>query len=228
MMSVYDRLVQANRTIYDASIDTPAVLEMNGYFPNAGKFIAQCDEIAAEVASLGRRGFPKFHELMPEQADIAAKDGKDWRMFVLKAYGVAVPENLSRVPKLASLVEQSPEVLSAAVSVLAPQKRIPEHRGPFRGILRFHLILQGPLAADGRPATLLTINGAPHRLAQGQALLWDDTYPHAAANESNEERIALLLDVRRPHMPAHLNILSELIAASVRLGMKWRGVQFAG
>ena len=80
----------------------------------------------------------------------------------------------------------SPDVLSASISFLAPGKHIPVHRGPFRGVLRFYLVLSMPLAADGRPAAVLKVAGTEHRLADGEYLLWDDTFPHEVINNSNE------------------------------------------
>jgi hypothetical protein len=29
---------------------------------------------------------PRFHDIMPAQADISANDGRDWRVFIMKAY----------------------------------------------------------------------------------------------------------------------------------------------
>ena len=52
-----------------------------------------------------------------------------------------------------------------------------------------------PLAADGRPAAVLKIAGTEHRLADGEYLLWDDTFPHEVTNDSDEVRTVLLLDV---------------------------------
>ena len=96
---------------------------------------------------------PRFHEIMRSQADISANDGRDWRMFILKAYGVEIEQNVERCPTVAALLEQTPEVVSCVLSFLAPGKHIPKHRGPFRGILRFHLMLSMPSDADGvRPA----------------------------------------------------------------------------
>ncbi|MGA7327511.1 MAG: aspartyl/asparaginyl beta-hydroxylase domain-containing protein, partial [Rhodomicrobium sp.] len=119
---------------------------------------------------------PRFQELMPEQTEISANDGRDWRMFILKAYGIEVSQNMAACPALAGLIRQTPEVISAALSFLAPRKHIPPHYGPFKGILRFHLILSMPTGSDGKPAVVLKIDDAEHRLADGECLLWDDTY----------------------------------------------------
>jgi aspartate beta-hydroxylase len=121
---------------------------------------------------------PRFHEIMREQTAISANDLRDWRMFILKAYGAEFPRNTAACPSLAALVEATPEVLSASISFRAPRKHIPVHCGPFRGVLRFYLVLSMPRAADGRPTAVLKIAGAEHRLADGEFPLWDDTFPH--------------------------------------------------
>lgn len=183
--------------------------------------------IRDEALAVRMETVPRFHEIMPEQADISANDGLDWRMFVLKAYDVAVPENLARMPVLSTILTACPEVKSATVSFLAPYKHIPRHRGPFRGIMRFHLGLQIPRLADGRPAAIMTINGEDHRISDGECLLWDDTYPHEVINLSDKPRVALLLDVWRPHMPPDMEVLSRAIVGFVQLGMRYRGVSYS-
>jgi aspartate beta-hydroxylase len=171
---------------------------------------------------------PRFHDLMPEQAEISASDGRDWRMFVMKAYGVPVKENLRRCPVTASLLAQTPEAISAVLSFLAPGKHIPKHRGPFRAILRFHLMLSMPLDAKGHPACELEIDGVPYLLGEGDSLLWDDTFPHEVWNRSDEVRIALLLDVWRKHMPIDVALLSRGILVAAQAWLRRRGVTYSG
>jgi aspartate beta-hydroxylase len=225
-MSLYDLLANAVRRLYDARIDTPPVLETSAYFPGAARFISAWPEIRDEALSLSSRmqSIPRFHEIMPAQADISANDGKDWRLFILKVYGAEVEKNMAACPKLAELVSSTPGVLSASLSFLAPRKHIPRHRGPFRGVLRYQLGLSVPLDAQGRPAAVLALNDVEHRVGDGQHLLWDDTYPHEVWNNSDEMRLVLLLDVRRPHMPFDLRVLSRALIASVGVVARVRGV----
>jgi aspartate beta-hydroxylase len=167
---------------------------------------------------------PRFHEIMPEQTSISANDGRDWRMFILKAYGVEQPSNMAACPLLASLVRKLPEVLSASFSFLGPRKHIPPHRGPIRGIVRFYLVLAMPRAADGSPASVLKIAGVEHRLDDGQFLLWDDTFEHEAWNASEEVRTVLSLDIWRPRMPVDMRLFSALVVQAVRIGIRVRGI----
>jgi len=225
-MSLYDLLANAVRRLYDARIDTPPVLETSTYFPGAARFISAWPEIRDEALALSGRmqSIPRFHEIMPAQADISANDGKDWRLFVLKVYGAEVDKNMAACPKLAELVSSTPDVLSASLSFLAPRKHIPRHRGPFRGVLRYQLGLSVPLDAQGRPAAVLALNDVEHRVGDGQQLLWDDTYPHEVWNNSDQMRLVLLLDVRRPHMPFDLRVLSHALIASVGMVARVRGL----
>lgn len=226
----YDRVTGLVRRVFDARIEGPSVLDTERCFPNASRFTGSFGSIRAEALSVMKSvdKVPRFHDLMPEQADISANDGRDWRMFILKAYGVGMPDNLARCPVLAGILASTPEVLSAAFSFLAPRKHIPPHRGPFRGIMRYHLILKMPLDSEGRPAAVLTIDGQPHRLVEGSELLWDDTFTHEVLNDSDESRAALLLDVKRPEMPLDMRLLSASIVGVVRAGMRIRGVSYTG
>lgn len=228
MSPTYDWTAGLVRAFYDRCITTPSVLDTFRYFPNAARFSENWRDIRDEALAATQAGVPRFHEIMPEQTDISANDGRDWRMMILKAYGIGVPENLRRCPFIASLLEQSPEVLSCALSLLAPGKHIPIHRGPFRGILRFHLMLTMPHDEMLRPGCVMEIDSVPYRLAEGETLLWDDTYPHEVWNCGGEVRVALLLDVRRKFMPLHLRLASSVLIAAVQVAMRLRGVAYNG
>lgn len=222
MAGLYERATRLLRRLFDAAVDTPPVLDAGQLFPAAGAFVAAWPALRAEALALRRRRLPRFHELMAEQADISAHDGRDWHMFVLKAYGVPLPANLRACPALAALLQGHPEVLSATFSYLAPGKHIPRHQGPFRGVMRFQLGLSVPRDAAGRPAAVLGLADAEHRIGDGEALLWDDTFPHEVWNRSEQTRVALLLDVRRPALPAYLRLLSRLVIVGVGVGVLLR------
>src|SRR5258708_37383754 len=140
---LYDRSASLVRQIYDHRIAGPPVLDAAEHFPDALRFAAAWQTIRDEALAVATQlqNVPRFHEIMPEQAGISANDGRDWRMYVLKAYGVEQPEHMAACPLLAALVRDVPEVMSASFSFLGPRKHIPPPRGPLRGILRFSLVL---------------------------------------------------------------------------------------
>jgi aspartate beta-hydroxylase len=228
MTGFYDRAADAMRYVYDRRIDTPATLDAERYFPEASLFAQSWEAIRDEAIAIscGLSSVPRFHELMKAQTAISANDGHDWRVFVMRAYGYDVARNLERCPMTAALVERCPSVISASFSYLAPGKHIPPHRGPFRGILRFHLGLSMPNGTDGRPGAVLWVNGDEYRLRNGDTLLWDDTYPHEVRNSTGDVRACLLLDVWRPEMPADMAALSHVIVGAARLAASLRSQSF--
>ncbi|RUL75394.1 aspartyl/asparaginyl beta-hydroxylase domain-containing protein [Dyella choica] len=225
MSLLYDLSANAVRRLYDARIDTPPVLDASLYFPAASRFGDAWQAIRDEALAVATQmqAIPRFHEVMPAQTSISANDGKDWRVYLLKVYGTGIARHLAACPTLAQLIASTPDVLSATLSFLAPRKHIPQHRGPFRGVLRFQLGLSVPVDGQGRPAAVLSLDGHEHRIGQGEYLLWDDTYPHEVFNHSDEPRIALLLDVRRRHLPMDMRLLSGALIASVGVVARLRG-----
>jgi len=228
MTPLYDRASSIVRGIYHRRFEGPPVLNLDSYFPNAARFAGAWQAIRTEALAIAGNieTVPRFHEILPEQASLSAQDGHDWRVFILKAYGIDVPKNLARCPTLAALLRQTPEVLSATLSCLGPRKHIPPHCGPFRGVVKYHLGLAMPKGQDGRPAAVLTIAGHEYHIADGEYLLWDDTYPHEALNASDEVRIALVLEVCRRSMSIDMELFSRLLVAVVRAVMKFRGVSY--
>jgi aspartate beta-hydroxylase len=225
-MSLYERGAQLVRQIYDKRIDGPPILDAARYFPDAVKFAAAWHEIRAEADAVVRqfKQIPRFHDIMPEQADISANDGRDWRLYVLKAYGVAHPEHMAACPALARIVADAPDVLSASLSFMESGKHVPAHRGPFRGVIRFYMGLSVPRHADGTPAAILAIDGTNYRIGDSEWLLWDDTYRHEVWNRGDAIRSVLLLDVARRSMPADMRLLSSAVIAAIAAGVRWRGV----
>jgi aspartate beta-hydroxylase len=230
MQSWYSLAGDGLRWLYDRRISAPPILNAAVKFPPGAEFVGAWEDLRDEALAVARRlhEVPRFHEVMKQQREISANDGRDWRTFVLKAYGAPVPRNLKRCPVLAQLLAGHPEVVSATFSYLAPGKHIPLHRGPFRGVLRFHLGLSMPRDEQGNLGATLWIDGVPHLLADGECLLWDDTYPHEVLNATQDVRVALLLDVYRPDMPADMALLSSAVISAVGTIARFKPNVFTG
>ena len=222
---LYERSADLVRQVYDRRISTPPVLDAAEHFPDALRFAAAWQAIRNEAMAVGQGigAIPRFHEIMPEQTDISANDGRDWRMFIMKAYGVENTRHMAACPTVASIVATSPDVLSASFSFMEPGKHVPAHRGPFRGVIRFYLGLSVPTYDDGTPAALLKVDGAEYRIGDGQWLLWDDTYFHEVLNGGDTWRCVLLLDVWRRTMPLDMRLLSWAVITAVGTGVRLRG-----
>ena len=229
MSRLYDWACDRLRSFYDARLDTPPILDRDRYFPQHRVFRENWRAIRAECLELMRDlgAVPQFHELMAEQQALSVHGNRFWRLFVLRAYGVDETRNQARLPFTTSLFKDRHEIKSVAVSFLEGHKHIPAHRGPFRGVMRYHLGLVIPSKADGSSSNRMRIDGVMHELNEGADLLWDDTYMHEVWNDSESVRAALLIDVMRPQMPLLPELLTRLVLLIVGLAVRVKSLRHA-
>lgn len=135
---------------------------------------------------------PSLADISPDHRGIA-EVGK-WRSFFLYGYGYAVAENLARCPRTAALVERIPRLNSAFFSILAPGTHIPDHRGVTKGLITCHLGLIVPTDGDVR----MRVHDRIVRWAEGETLVFDDTYRHEVWHDASTTRVVLLIQVERP------------------------------
>lgn len=155
-----------------------------------------------------RDQLPNFQDISVDQASITDDDG--WKTFFFLGYGFRSDANCARCPQTAALIDAIPGVTTAFFSILSPHKRIPEHRGPWRGVLRYHLALQVPNPAD---QCGISVGGEVAHWEEGRSLLFDDGYDHHAWNDTDGVRVVLFVDVLRPLRPPAQQINRALIAA---------------
>jgi beta-hydroxylase len=84
---------------------------------------------------------------------------------------------------------------TAFFSILGPGARLPPHRGPWRGFIRYHLGLMVPEPAD---KIGILVGGEEAHWREGGSLMFDDTYEHSVWNDTAGTRVVLFLDVVRP------------------------------
>ena len=116
------------------------------------------------------------------------------KRFYLKWYGESLPSARAHCPRTLALLDQAPSVKAAMFALLAPGGRLPMHRDPFAGSLRYHLGLVTPNSDDCR----IWIDGREYAWRDGEHVLFDETYIHTAENRTGQPRIILFCDVERP------------------------------
>ena len=185
-----------NLKLYNRYIKTPAYLDLNSFFPEHVKLESAWREIKEEIEGViaSNKVLPRFHEVDDGQQYISDNDGLEWSLFNLKIYGMWHEENRSLCPKTCEILGSMKNVKSAYFSILAPGKHIPAHTGPYKGILRYQLALSVPKVGECK----LFVDHKPYFWKEGESVLFDDTYLHEVINNTDEKRIALLLDVKRP------------------------------
>jgi beta-hydroxylase len=157
-----------------------------------------------------REELPRVFDLQRDNYRISA-DG-NWRTFILKGCGYRCERSMRICPETTRLVEAVPRLESAYFSILAPGARIPPHRGLSRGLIRVHLPLVVPHRAE---ACRMWIGGTPHVWREGRLLVFDDTFKHEVRNETDEERVVLLIDFERP-MGALARLVHRVLLFAVR------------
>jgi aspartyl/asparaginyl beta-hydroxylase (cupin superfamily) len=157
----------------------------------AGEIRAELDDVLSF-----RDELPNFQDISIDQASITDDDG--WKTFFFFAYGFRSEANCARCPRTAELLDSVPGITTAFFSILSPGKRIPAHRGPWRGVLRYHLALKVP---DPAASAGIRVGGETAHWEEGHSLLFDDGYEHEAWNDTAGVRVVLFVDVLRPLRP---------------------------
>ena len=146
-----------------------------------------------------RDALPNFQDISVDQMQLTNDDG--WKTYFFFGYGFRADANCERCPRTTALLETIPGLTTAFFSILSPHKRIPPHRGPWRGVLRYHLALKvpEPISAAG-----IRVGDVTAHWEEGRSLLFDDGYDHEAWNDTAGVRVVLFADVIRPlRSPTH-------------------------
>jgi len=184
----FDRLIASSSLVSNAP-----VLDMRDFAWTAllrTDWRAIRDEAIA-VALQGNAA-PSLATISPDHRAIA-EVGK-WRSFFLWGYGYPIEENIAQCPKTAAIVAQVPGLNSAFFSILAPGTHIPDHRGVTKGLITCHLGLIVPRDGDVR----MRVGNRVVRWAEGETLVFDDTYSHEVWNDASSTRVVLLVQFARP------------------------------
>ena len=146
----------------------------------------------AVAVALHGAAAPSLATISPDHRAIAEVD--KWRSFFLWGYGFPIADNLARCPETQRLVERIPGLNSAFFSILAPGTHIPDHRGVTKGLITCHLGLIVPRDGDVR----MRVHDRTVRWAEGETLVFDDTYQHEVWNDTTGTRVVLLIQFERP------------------------------
>lgn len=152
---------------------------------------------------------PNFQDISADQSSITSDNL--WKTYFFYGYGFKAQENCLRCPKTTEFIEKIPGMKTAFFSILFPNKHIPEHRGVYKGVLRYHLGLKVP-----QQGCKIRVGNQKRSWQEGKSLIFDDTFPHEAWNQSNEIRVILFVDVVRP-MKFPFSLLNEIMIKLISL-----------
>jgi beta-hydroxylase len=201
-----NRALRKYSKVGDAPVTSPAL------FPWIAEIEPHLPAIREELARVLRseKAIPPFRDFAPGHERIVEAD--DWRSFFFWGYGYPVNENLARCPATAAAISRVPGLVSAIYSVVKPGAHIKRHQGVSKAIMTAHIALIVPRE---REKCRMEVDRTQVVWKQDEAVVIDDTYPHEVWNESDETRVVLLIQFRRPmRWPGYL--LGSLIIWVVR------------
>ena len=156
-----------------------------------------------------KEAIPNLQEVSPEQSPIA--QGDSWKSFFLYGFGYRMDPNCARCPETAGIVSKIPGLKMAMFSILAPKSHIPPHRGPYKGLLRYHLGLIIPAPSS---SCRIRVAEEVRSWQEGQSLIFDDSHDHEAWNDSDQTRVILFVDFLRP-LPFPLSALNRFAVGRI-------------
>jgi len=176
-------------------------------FPWSREVEANWKDIREELDQVmeRREDLPNFQDISPDQKDIST-DNK-WKTFFFFAYGLRSEDNLRRCPKTAALLNRIPGAKTAFFSILTGRKHIPEHTGPYKGVIRYHL---GLIVPENKESCRIRVGDTIAHWQEGESMFFDDTFPHEVWNDTDSIRVVLFMDIIRP-LPAPVALLNNLI-----------------
>jgi len=176
-------------------------------FPWVEEIENEWDLMQAELEELlkKRNTIPDICDISEEQLKVV--DFGEWQSFAFLFHGEKVEINCNNYPESYRLLQKIPRIKTAFFSILEPNVEIAEHRGPFKGYLRYHLGLKIP---EEKEKCALRLGGEIRHWEEGKSLIFDDTFNHDAWNKSDETRVILFVDFIRP-MPKPLVYFSEFL-----------------
>jgi beta-hydroxylase len=159
-----------------------------------------------------RDELPCFHEILPYQNDQISADN-DWRTYFLFGYGNKLDKNCERCPETIAALEKVPGLKTAFFSIFLPGKHLPDHRGPYKGLIRCLLGLKVP---EPKELCRIRVDNEIRHWEEGKCMLFDDSFRHEAWNETNETRVVLfiyfVITLRFP-----LNIINQLLIQAIAI-----------
>jgi len=107
---------------------------------------------------------------------------------------------------------------------LPPGATLVRHRDPYAGSLRYHLGLVTP----NDPECFIDVDGQHYHWKDGEAVMFDETFIHHAANRTGHQRVVLFCDVERPLWGAPMRGLNRLFARHVMAAASSQNVDGEG
>jgi aspartyl/asparaginyl beta-hydroxylase (cupin superfamily) len=183
----------------------PVIFDIEKTFPQLLELEQNFDAVKRELVPLLRQRdeMPCYHQIDPNQNYISGSTSARWNVFMLCFLGQNFADNRAKCPRTCEILDRIPNLFQSFVSILEPGKSVPAHAGPYLGYLRYHLGVKVP---EINPP-YMRIRDKKHVWQEGISILFDDSWDHEVYNESEGDRVVLIVDILRP-MPWYGHLLN--------------------
>jgi aspartate beta-hydroxylase len=199
MAALPERFAEYIATLRDAG-EAPSMSRYPGlpsqpwYDPATISAARELERAAPQIIAEYRRLDPRA--FAPENEPIARTGA--WDVFILYERGRRHDERCRLFPTVTAIIEAHRTVRSLAglvyFSRLAPHSRVAPHRGPTNMRVRAHLGIDVPEGCGIR------VGDTSATWQTGTCIVFDDSFPHEVWNESDRERIVLVVDLWHPDL----------------------------
>jgi beta-hydroxylase len=156
-----------------------------------------------------RDALPNFQDISKDQIEIT--DDDRWKTYFLYGYGFEAKLGVETCPRTAALMREIPGMKTAMFSILSPRKHILDHRGPYKGVLRYHL---GLIVPENAEACRIRVGEDIRHWQAGKSMVFDDTFNHEVWNDTDGTRVVLFVDVLRP-LPSPDSAINSAIVKAI-------------
>lgn len=128
------------------------------------------------------------------QHDMSFITGTEWRAAILTRWGTH-QEDAKHYPQLMKLTADDHDIAEVIMfSVVKGKGKILPHCGPWNLRLTVHLGLKIP------DNCWIRVGNQTRTWQEGQCLVFDDSFEHEVANDSDDTRVILLVDIWHPSL----------------------------
>ncbi len=184
----------------------------NSTFPWASEVDKEWKKIRAELDNVMKRReeLLNFHKVMSELKTI--DQDNLWKAYMIAGYGLESERNSKNCPETTRILKKIPGMKTAFFSILSPNKHIPPHKGPYNGVLRYHL---GLIVPEPKEQCRIRIGNEIRHWEEGKSIIFDDTFNHQVWNNTSGYRAVLFVDFVRP-LKFPINLLNKLFIRAAR------------
>lgn len=182
----------------------------NERFPWVTQVEQDYPRILAEYQAFKTSGVKPLDICLISEEQYQVVKENEWDFIPLYSYGTRIDTFSRYFPATMANLDKIPHVTTAFFSILKPHTFIKEHRGAYKGYLRYQLGIEIP---QPESQCGIQIEGQTYHWTAGKTVIFDDTYIHSAWNGSSETRVVLYVDFIRPMNPVLMHISAWLTRA---------------